>query len=128
MMDINYFGAVYCTRSILPSMKSRRKGRIVCISSIGGLVGLYGYTAYAASKFALRGFSEALQMEVKPYKITVTLSFPPDTETAGLAEENKIKPIETKLISEAAGVYSPTVVAESILNDTLVSRIKCFSL
>lgn len=49
-MDINYLGTVYAVRCCLPSMKSRRKGRIVCVSSVGGLVGLYGYTAYGGSK------------------------------------------------------------------------------
>jgi len=119
MMDINYFGTLHVVRSVLPSMKSRRKGKIACTSSVGGLFGIYGYTAYGASKFALRGFAEALQMEVKPFNISVTLCFPPDTDTPCLQEENKVKPLETKLISEAAAVMKPEDVARSILNDTM---------
>ncbi len=119
-MEINYLGTAYAIRTVLPSMKSRRKGRIVCVSSVGGLIGLYGYTAYGASKFAVRGFAEALQMEVKPYGITVTVAFPPDTDTPCFVEENKIKPQETKLISESSGVFSPSKVADDILRDTLV--------
>lgn len=121
MMDINYLGTAYAVRSVLSSMKSRRKGRIVCVSSVGGLVGLYGYTAYSASKFAIRGFCEALQMEVKPYGISVTVSCPPDTDTPCFEEENKVKPEETKLISASSGVFPPAKVAEDILRDTLVS-------
>ena len=49
-------------------------------------MGVYGYTAYSASKFALRGLAEALQHEVISDKIHVSLVFPPDTETPGLAE------------------------------------------
>lgn len=120
MMDINYMGTFHAVRSVLPSMKFRKKGKIACTSSVGGLLGVYGYTAYGASKFALRGFAEALQMEVKPFNISVTLCFPPDTDTPCFEEENKVKPLETKLISGAAGVLKPEDVASSILSDTLV--------
>lgn len=122
MMDINLLGTAYAVRSVLPSMKSRRKGKIVCVSSVGGLLGIYGYTMYGASKFAVRGFAEALQMEVKPYGISVTVAFPPDTDTPCLAEENKVKPKETKLISGSGGLFHPGKVAEDILRDTLVSQ------
>ncbi len=48
------------------------------------------------------------------------MSFPPDTDTPGFAEENKDKPEETRLISEAAGLFSPETVAKTLLNDSLV--------
>ena len=64
MMDVNYLGSVYVTRAVIPSMKARRSGRVVFISSQAGQLGLFGYTGYSASKFALRGLAEALQMEV----------------------------------------------------------------
>ena len=63
-MDVNYLGTVYATRAVVRQMKAHRSGRIVLISSQAGQLGLFGYTAYSASKFALRGFAEALQMEV----------------------------------------------------------------
>jgi len=50
-------------------------------------LGLYGYTAYSASKYALRGLAETLQMEVKSYNIAVSISFPPDTDTPQLQGE-----------------------------------------
>jgi 3-dehydrosphinganine reductase len=58
-------------------------------------------------------------MEVKPYNISVTLSFPPDTDTPCLAEENKVKPTETKIIGDTAGVFQPSQVASSLLHDAL---------
>ncbi len=61
-MEINFFGSVNVTRAILPDMKSNSKGALVFVSSLAGLVGLYGFTAYSASKFAVRGFAEALAM------------------------------------------------------------------
>ena len=62
-MEINFFGSVNATRAVLSDMKSNPDGGIlVFVSSMAGLVGLYGFTAYSASKFAVRGFAEALAM------------------------------------------------------------------
>lgn len=119
MMDINYFGSVYMTRAVLPYMKTRRTGKIVFISSLAGLVGLYGFTAYTPSKFALSGLAQALQMEVAPYGISVTVSYPPDTDTPGFAAENKNKPLETKLICETAGLLMASEVAAKTLKDAM---------
>ncbi|XP_053101336.1 3-ketodihydrosphingosine reductase isoform X2 [Hemicordylus capensis] len=91
LMAINYLGSVYSTRAVVATMKERRMGRIVFVSSQAGQVGLFGYSAYSATKFALRGLAEALQMEVKPYNIYVTVAYPPDTDTPGFAEESKTK-------------------------------------
>ncbi|XP_041376032.1 3-ketodihydrosphingosine reductase-like [Gigantopelta aegis] len=122
MIDINYIGTVHVTRAVIPSMKKNQHGRIVFISSQAGQIGLYGYTAYSGSKFALRGLAEALHMELKPYNVYVTLAFPPDTDTPGFAEEQKSKPEETRLISETAGLFQPSVVASSIIKDVVSGR------
>lgn len=118
LMDVNYHGSVLVTRAVIPSMVKQKGGRIVFVSSMAGQLGLFGYTAYSASKFALRGFAESLQMEMKPYNIQVTMSFPPDTDTPGFAEEQKMKPKETRLLSEAGGLFTPESVARTILDDT----------
>lgn len=55
------------TKAVIEGMKERREGHIVFTSSAAGLLGIYGYTAYSASKFALRGLAEALHMEVNSY-------------------------------------------------------------
>uniref|UniRef100_A0A8C2Q409 3-dehydrosphinganine reductase n=1 Tax=Cyprinus carpio TaxID=7962 RepID=A0A8C2Q409_CYPCA len=119
MMEVNYLGSVYPTRAVITTMKERRMGRIMFVSSQAGLIGLFGYTAYSPSKFALRGLAEALQMEMKPYNIYVTVAYPPDTDTPGFAEENKTKPLETKLISETAGVCQPEQVAKIVVKDAV---------
>lgn len=114
-MAVNYFGSLYCIRAALPSMEQRRHGHVVCISSGAGLVGLYGYTAYSASKFALRGFAEALRGELKPKGIRVSIVYPPDTDTPQLEEENKTKPLVTQQITATAKTWSADGVAEVIL-------------
>uniref|UniRef100_A0A493T638 3-dehydrosphinganine reductase n=2 Tax=Anas platyrhynchos TaxID=8839 RepID=A0A493T638_ANAPP len=63
LMAVNYLGSVYPSRAVISTMKERRMGRIVFVSSQAGQLGLFGYTAYSPTKFALRGLAEALQME-----------------------------------------------------------------
>ena len=72
MIDVNYLGSVYATRAVVPGMKRRNGGRIIFVSSQAGQVGLYGFSAYSASKFALRGLAESLQMEVNIHALDRT--------------------------------------------------------
>lgn len=115
MMEINYLGTVHVVKTLLPAMIDRGSGHIVNISSGAGFLGVFGYTAYGASKFAVRGFSDALRAELKPLGIRVSIVFPPDTDTPQLAYENQFKPPETKALAGNAGVLSPQQVAEEIL-------------
>lgn len=73
LMSINYLGSVYPSRAVIATMKERRVGRIVFVSSQAGQLGLFGFTAYSSSKFAIRGLAEALQMEVKVVFVFVFL-------------------------------------------------------
>lgn len=117
MMETNYFATVYMTKAVLPGMIERRSGHIVNISSMAGFTGVFGYTAYGASKFAVTGFSEALRAEMKPHGVRVSLVFPPDTDTPQLAYENQYKPPETKAVSGTARALSAETVARAILRD-----------
>ena len=90
-------------------------GYIVNTSSIAGLIGVFGYTDYCASKFALVGFSEALRSELAPHGIGVSVLCPPDTDTPGLASENLTKPEETRAISAGAKLMSAEAVADALL-------------
>lgn len=119
MMELNYLSAVHATKAVLPGMRQRGHGAIVLVSSIAGVFGVYGFSAYAASKFALVGLAQSLCMEVRHRGVSVTVAFPPDTDTPGFAEEQRTKPIETKLICASGGLHSPETVARSILDDAL---------
>ena len=68
-------------------MKERGHGSVVMLASQAGQIGVYGYTAYTPTKFALRGLAESLRMELKPYRVAVSLVVPPDTDTPLLARE-----------------------------------------
>ena len=114
-MAVNYFGSLYSVKAVLSPMLASKQGQIVLISSGAGLLGIYGYSSYCPSKFALRGLAESLRGELKPQGIGVTIVYPPDTDTPQLAAENKIKPPETKQITATAKTWSPVAVAEQIL-------------
>ncbi len=65
LMQVNYFGTVYVTTAVLPAMLKRGSGHIINISSMAGYLGVFGYSAYGASKYAVTGFSEVLRAEMK---------------------------------------------------------------
>ncbi|HEU4844916.1 MAG TPA: SDR family oxidoreductase [Burkholderiaceae bacterium] len=75
LMRINLWGSVWCTHAALPYLKQSR-GSIVAVSSLAGLIGVPGRTAYNATKFAMGGFFEGLRAELKPAGVSVTIAYP----------------------------------------------------
>jgi 3-dehydrosphinganine reductase len=96
-------------------MLERKSGYILNISSGSGILATFGYTAYAPSKFAVYGFSEALRQEMKLRGIGVSVLFPNDTDTPQLAYENRFKPPETFALNGAAGKNTAEEVARSAI-------------
>jgi 3-dehydrosphinganine reductase len=115
MMDVNYFGTLNITRAVIPEMIRRGKGHLINISSLVAVIAIFGYSAYGASKWAVRGLTDVLRSELKPRGIRVSIAFPPDTDTPQLAFEEPIKPVETKIIASSNKVYPPETVARDIL-------------
>jgi 3-dehydrosphinganine reductase len=114
-MAVNYFGSLYAVKAVLPTMQEQGKGQIVLISSGAGLIGIYGYTTYSPTKFALRGLAESLRSELKGSGVDIAIVYPPDTDTPQLIEENKTKPSETKLITASASLWKAEGVAQEVL-------------
>ncbi len=113
-MKINLYGTWSIVAALVPHMKIRG-GHIINVSSMAGVLGVFGYTDYSASKFAVIGFSEALRSELKSYNILVSVLCPADTNTPGFEEENKTKPPETVAISETASVFTPDEMARGMI-------------
>jgi NAD(P)-dependent dehydrogenase (short-subunit alcohol dehydrogenase family) len=83
LVDLNLKGAFLPLKHALPRMIARKRGTVVGIASIGGLVGQPGSAAYAASKWGLRGLLESAALEVKPHGIRVTILYPHQINSAG---------------------------------------------
>lgn len=75
LMDVNFWGTVYCTKAALPHLL-KTKGTLVTVSSIAGIKGLPGRTGYSASKFALQGFMESLRTENLKTGLNVLMVYP----------------------------------------------------
>lgn len=114
-MEVNYFGTLWCLRAVLPAMLARRKGTAVAISSTAGLIPVFGYTAYGPSKYAVRGLTDILRVELRPYGIHVACVYPSDVDTPQLAGEEPFKPEETRRIAGTVKPIPPEQVADAIL-------------
>lgn len=82
VLEVNFWGAVYGVKYFLPILKQQRRAHIVNLSSVFGLVAPAGQTAYATSKFALRGFTEALRHELEGTSVFVSCVHPAGVKTA----------------------------------------------
>jgi 3-dehydrosphinganine reductase len=113
-MKTNFYGIWNTCSVLVPHMKVKG-GSIVNVASIVGFLGVFGYCDYAASKFAIVGFSESLRSELKKYNISIHVLCPPDTDTPGFATENLTKPAETKAISASAKIMSSDAIAKELM-------------
>lgn len=75
LMELNYFGSIWPIHAALPHL-AKTRGRIAAVSSVAGLIGVPGRSAYSGTKFALSGFCEALRSELEPSGISMTTVYP----------------------------------------------------
>jgi NAD(P)-dependent dehydrogenase (short-subunit alcohol dehydrogenase family) len=80
-LETNFFGHVAVTKAVLPAMRAQRSGHIIMVTSISGRVAAPTLSSYAASKFALEGWSESLRIELRSLGIRVVLVEPGAYET-----------------------------------------------
>ena len=118
-INTNLLGTVYPTLVVYPYLQKKSSGHIINCSSSAGFLGFYGYTAYSASKFAVKGFTDSLRLELKNDNIAVSLVFPPDTQTPQLEYENSLKPAITKEVNGIGSTVSPEFVASEIIKGVL---------
>ena len=121
VMRTNLYGTRNAVAALLGHLESRR-GHVVIISSIAGYLGMFGYTAYGTSKFALTGFAECLRSELKPRGVRLTLACPPETDTPFLIEESKTIPPESRALKNMAGTLDAAFVAERIIRGVRKNR------
>ena len=127
MIEVDYFGTLWPIRAVTPAMVEQGRGSIVLVSSAAGLVGVYGYSAYGAAKFAVRGLAESLRTELAPFGVHVGCVYPPDVDTPMLVEEERFKPPETKAIAGAISPIGAGRVAEAIVSGIDAGRAEIFA-
>ncbi|HEV7308886.1 SDR family oxidoreductase [Ensifer sp.] len=115
-METNFSGTVHAVRAVYDGMTRRGRGRIMMISSGAGLIGIYGYSAYCASKFALHGFAQALRFEARPFGVGVSVCFPPDTQTPQFQRELASRPPQAATIMGTVRPWPANAVAKRIAN------------
>ena len=126
-LETNFWGAARLVHASLPTMRVQRSGRIVLVSSLGGLIGLPFQAFYSASKFAMEGYGEALAYEVAPFGVQVTLVEPGNIRTDFTASRREVAGLEgddpyAAANAKAVGVMerdeangaSPEVVADVV--------------
>ena len=89
-MDTNFMGLVHCVDAVLPYMRKQKSGKIIALSSIGGLMGLPFQGFYSASKFAIEGYCEALRLETRSFGIQVVVLRPGDFATGFTGSRKKV--------------------------------------
>lgn len=93
-MDVNWLGMVRFLHFVVPAMRRQGYGKILCLSSIGGLMGLPFQGLYSASKFAIEGYCEALRLELRGTGVSVTVIEPGDFHTSFTAQRKSVSGAE----------------------------------
>jgi len=96
-IDVNLRGLIQITRAVLPSMLARRSGTIINMSSVSGLIAAPMYSIYAATKFGVRGFTDALRREVASFGVHVCGIYPGPAVTEFSRHSGNKNPIKRQL-------------------------------
>ena len=115
IMQVNVQGTRNVVEAVLPHMLARKEGKIVLVGSMGGIIPVYGYTAYGASKFAVVGFAQCLRYELKPEWISVACFCPGEVETPGLAGERKSLPPASAALKKIGGTLPVEVAVRGLI-------------
>lgn len=95
-INVNLRGVLQVTRAVLPSMLARRAGHILNMSSVAGLIAAPMYSVYAATKYGMRGFTDALRREVAPFSIHVSGIYP-GPATTGFGQQSGDNPLKRNI-------------------------------
>lgn len=117
VMRVNFWGAVYCCKAFLPSLLSEPEAQIINLCSSFGLLGFAGKTGYSASKFAIRGFSEALRMELASAGVGLTVIYPGPVRTNLLIDGRAVS--ETQRQAEMDFLTSRAIPADRVASKVI---------
>lgn len=115
LMEINFFGTVHCIRAVLPYFRRKGGGRIVNVCSLAGLMGIFGYSAYCASKHAVAGLTHSLRHELKPQNIRFHLVCPGEFASPMVDKVNTYRSPENRAMVHTVPVLTASEVAEAVI-------------
>ncbi|MEM9160838.1 MAG: SDR family NAD(P)-dependent oxidoreductase, partial [Verrucomicrobiota bacterium] len=124
-MQVNYFGPMNLIRACLPCMRRRKQGRIINVSSVGGMMAMPTMASYSASKFALEGASESLWYELKPWNIKVTLVRPGFINSLAFTKVQYPQSVEN---ADRPNAYAHHYLNMTRFVEKLMKRTPCTSL
>jgi len=115
VMQVNLYGTRHVIAALLPVMQAKGGGHIALVASSAGLYGVYGYSAYGASKFALVGLAESLRSELLNHRVRVSVFCPPEVDTPILAAEKADLPPATRVLKDLAGTLNADAAAAALV-------------
>jgi 3-dehydrosphinganine reductase len=122
IMQTNVGGSRAVARAFLPDMVNNRSGQVCFISSLGGIISTYGYSAYSASKFAVVGMAGAMRQELAAFNVGVSVVCPPEVDTPMVAIESAHILPQTRFIKDIGGLLQPAAVTHATLKGLAKNR------
>lgn len=115
IMYTNVVGSRTVAKAFLPDMIKQGKGQLCFVSSLGGLISTFGYSAYSASKFAVVGMAGALRQELYSSGVGVSVLCPPEVDTPMVAEEAAHILPETRFVKDIGGLLNTSTVTKATI-------------
>ncbi|KAG2393613.1 hypothetical protein C9374_007144 [Naegleria lovaniensis] len=130
-MDLNYFSHVLVSKKFIPSMLDDNKdgnssSHIIFVGSACSITSFVGYGSYAPTKYAIKGYAEALRSELLGTNIHIHLALPVDTDTEGFKKENETKPKECATLSSLSGLQTYVESGSSLVRNLMKSAIQFY--
>jgi len=122
IIQTNVYGSRAVARAFLPDMINNQSGQVCFISSLGGVISTYGYSAYSASKFAVVGMAGAMRQELASENIGVSVVCPPEVDTPMVAKESEHILPQTRFIKDIGGLLQPNTVTDATLKGIAKNR------
>lgn len=114
-LQVNLYGSRHLCEAVVPLLRARGHGTLALIGSMAGIVPVYGYSGYSASKFAVVGFAECLRQELKPIGIRVVLICPGEVETPMIARERESIHPATRALKDISASQTVQAAASEIV-------------
>lgn len=122
IIQTNLLGSRAVARAFLADMIEQKSGQICFISSLGGIISTYGYSAYGASKFAVIGMAGCMRQELAEYNIGVSVVCPPEVDTPMVTKESEHILPQTRFIKDLGGTLQPKTVTKATLKGIAKNR------